>query len=183
MDGGLADNLGVQRLLDHALGGGLRSTFSEVEVPPGSIRKLVLITVNSERDPSFNIDQSDQVPSMLQVVDSLLFGTGARATRETQGFLRDTIDQWRRALAADAGGPEGAFAADAKIYVVQVNLRDAPGDAARRRLLQVPTAFSISADEVGELIEAGGNVLRASPDFKAFMESLSPPVEMRSPPR
>ncbi len=90
VDGGLSDNLGVQRLLDRALaGGGLRESFSEVGIPPGSIRKLVLITVNAERDPSFNIDTSDKVPDMLQVVDSLLFGTGARATRETQEFLRD----------------------------------------------------------------------------------------------
>ncbi len=177
VDGGLADNLGVQRLLERALGGGLRNTFSEVDVPAGSIHKLVLITVNSERDPSFNIDQSDQVPGMLQVVDSLLFGTGARATRETQEFLSDTIDQWRRALAAGAGGPGDAFAPDAQIHVVQVNLRDAPGEDSRRRLLQVPTAFSISPGEVNELIEAGGSVLRDSSDFKTLMNSLSPPLQ------
>ncbi|WP_432206220.1 hypothetical protein, partial [Escherichia coli] len=71
------DNLGVQRLLDRALaGGGLHETFNESGIPPGTIRKLVLITVNAERDPSFNIDMSDKVPNMAQVVDSLLFGTG-----------------------------------------------------------------------------------------------------------
>jgi len=173
VDGGLADNLGVQRLLDRALaGGGLRQTFSEVGIPPATIRKLVLITVNAERDPSTNIDMSDQVPNMAQVVDALLFGTGARATRETQEFLRDITQQWRQALAAGSTGSGDAFAPDAEIHVIPVNLRDAPDDVARRRLLQVPTAFSISHEEVTDLIEAGGSVLRHSPEFRALVQSL-----------
>ena len=176
VDGGLADNLGVQRLLDRTLGGGLRSAFTEVEVPPGSIEKLVLVMVNSERDPAENIDQSDTVPGVKQVVDTLLFGTGARATRETQEYLRDTIDQWRKALAARAPGLSESFAPGAQIHVVQVNLRDAPDDIARNALLQVPTAFSISDADVSALIEAGASVLHHSADFKALMRSLQPPV-------
>ena len=176
VDGGLADNLGIQRLLDRTLGGGLNNAFAEVNMAPGSIRKLVLITVNSERDPAFNIDQSDTVPGPLQVVDSLLFGTGARATRETQEYLQDITDQWRKALAARAPGLTEAFAPDAQIHVVQVNLRDAPDEAARRRLLQVPTAFSISHSEVTELINAGGSVLRNSAEYKTLMQSLAPPI-------
>jgi NTE family protein len=174
VDGGLADNLGVQRLLDRALaGGGLRETFSEVGIPPGTIRKLVLVTVNAERDPSENIDMSDQVPNMAQVVDSLLFGTGARATRETQEFLRDITQQWRQSLAAGPTGSSDAFAPGAEVHVISVNLRDAHDDVARRRLLQVPTAFSITSEEVTDLIEAGGSVLRHSPEFRALVQSLA----------
>jgi NTE family protein len=175
VDGGLADNLGVQRLLDRALaGGGLRQTFSEVGIPPATIRKLVLITVNAERDPSENIEMSDQVPNMAQVVDALLFGTGARATRETQEFLRDITRQWRESLAS--GNGTDAFAPGAEIHVIPVNLRDAPDDVARRRLLQVPTAFSITQDEVTDLIAAGGSVLRNAPEFRALVQSLQHPM-------
>ncbi|EJE49094.1 putative esterase of the alpha-beta hydrolase superfamily [Acidovorax sp. CF316] len=173
VDGGLSDNLGVQRLLDRALaGGGLRESFSEVGIPPGSIRKLVLITVNAERDPSFNIDTSDKVPDMFQVVDALLFGTGARATRETQEFLRDITEQWRKTLATHPHAGGDVFAPNAEIHVVPVNLRDSPDDVARPRLLQIPTAFSIEQHEVTDLIEAGGSVLRHSPEFRALVKSL-----------
>jgi len=176
VDGGLADNLGVQRLLDRALAnGGLRQTFSEVGIPPATIRKLVLITVNAERDPSVNIDMSDKVPNMAQVVDALLFGTGARATRETQEFLRDITRQWQRSLASGPTGANDVFAPDAEIHVIPVNLRDAPDDIARRRLLQVPTAFSITSEEVTDLIEAGGSVLRHSAEFRALVQSLLSP--------
>ena len=116
------------------------------------------------------------LPNMVQVVDSMLFGAGAHATRETQEFLRDTIDQWRKSLAAGAPDLGDSFAPDAQIHVIQVNLRDGPDVLARKRLLQVPTAFSISSDEVSELIEAGGNVLRHSAEFKALMKSLSSPT-------
>ncbi|MCO5357921.1 patatin-like phospholipase family protein [Acidovorax kalamii] len=177
VDGGLADNLGVQRLLDRALaGGGLRQTFSEVGIPPGTIRKLVLITVNAERDPSVDISQSDKVPNMAQVVDALLFGTGARATRETQEFLRDITRQWQQSLANGSPGSTDVFAPDAEVHVIPVNLRDAPDDIARRRLLQVPTAFSITSEEVTDLIEAGGSVLRHSPEFRALVQSLLRPA-------
>lgn len=173
VDGGLADNLGVQRLLDRALAGGdLRRTFSEVGIPPGTIRKLVLITVNAERDPSVDINQSDKVPNMVQVVDALLFGTGARATRETQEFLRDITAQWQKTLADRSTTISDAFATDAEIHVIPVNLRDAPDEVARRRLLQVPTAFSITSDEVTDLIDAGGSVLRHSPEFRTLVRSL-----------
>ena len=45
-------------------------------------------------------------------------------------------------------------------------------DLSRRRLLQVPTAFSIAHEEVTDLIEAGGSVLRHSPEFRALVQSL-----------
>ncbi len=179
VDGGLVDNLGVRRLLDRAMaGGGLRNSFSEVGIPPGSIRKLVLITVNSERDPSTNINLSDKVPGMLEVVDALLFGAGARATTETQEFLADLTRQWRAEIQSGKGrrGAD-AFAADAEIHVIQVNLRDAPESAGRRQLLQIPTALSISGDEVDNLIAAGGHILRNSPEFKALEKALG--VERR----
>lgn len=172
VDGGVADNLAVRRLLDRALlGGGLRESFEEVGIPPGSVRKLVVISVNSARDPANNIDQSDRVPGVRQVADTLLFGAGARATLETQEFLLDTARQWREDLRRRGTGAD-AFAADAEIHVVQANLRDAADGELRLRLLQVPTAFSISDEEVTRLIAAGRSALQRSADFQALKRSL-----------
>ena len=68
-------------------------------------------------------------------------------------------------------------ARNAEIHVIQVNLRDAPESAGRRQLLQIPTALSISGEEVDNLIEAGGHILRNSPEFKALRESLGVVVQ------
>lgn len=178
IDGGLADNVGVRRLLDRALSGrGMGATFSEVKIAPGSIHRLVLITVNSERDPARRVDQSDKVPDTAEVVGALLFGAGSRATGETQEFLADVARGWQRAI--NEGRREGlsGFASDAEIFLVQVNLRDAPEGESRRRLLQVPTAFSITDAEVTSLIAAGRQVLRASKGFQALRKSLDLPAE------
>lgn len=173
VDGGVADNLAVRRLLDRALvGGGLRQSFEEVGIPPGTVRKLVVISVNSARDPANNIDRSDRLPGVRAVADTLLFGAGARATLETQEFLLDTARQWREDLKVRSAGGIDVFAADAEIHVVQVNLRDAADGELRLRLLQIPTAFSISDEEVTRLIAAGRSALQRSPDFRALRESL-----------
>lgn len=172
VDGGVADNLGVRSLLDRSLSeGGIRRTLRDI--PKGTVRKLVLITVNAERDPSERIDESDKVPTTLQVVDAMLFGTGARATQETLAMLGDLARQWREELRAASDG-QSAFAKDAEIHVINVNLRDAPEAMERSRLLQIPTAFSIPAEDVTRLIHAGRQVLQASPGFQELLQSLPP---------
>lgn len=164
----------MRRLLDLALsGGGIDAAFSEVRIAPGSVHRLVLVVVNSERDPARNIDESDQVPGTSEVVDALLFGAGNRATVETQEFLADVARRFKDDLRTGHRWP--SFAADAELYLILVNLRDAPGES-RRALLQVPTAFTISNDEVTSLIAAGRAVLRASPDFQALKRSLGVPA-------
>ena len=42
------------------------------------MHKIVLVSVNSERDTADRIDQSDRVPGIGQVLDSLVFGAGSR---------------------------------------------------------------------------------------------------------
>jgi NTE family protein len=64
------------------------------------------------------------------------------------------------------------FASDAEIFLITVNLRDAPAGEGRRKLLQVPTAFTIRDTEVTQLIDAGRQVLRASPEYQALRKSL-----------
>lgn len=171
VDGGLADNLGVRQLLDRTLlGGGLRGALRDV--PPRTIRKLVLITVNSERDPAARIDASDRVPTTLQVFDALLFGAGARATQETLGMLSDAAHQWQAEMRARSGQQDDVFAPDAQVYVITLNLRDAPDRLDRNLLMQVPTAFTIAPGDVDRLIEAGREVLRESPGLRDLLRSL-----------
>jgi len=171
VDGGLADNLGLRSLLDRSQAdGGIRGSVRKVS--SAKIQKLVIIAVNAERDPTERIDASDRVPSTVQVMDTLLFGTGARATQETLGLLRDTAQAWRRELRDIAASDDDPFAPEAQIHVINVNLRDAPDLMGRRLLLQIPTAFSIPQEDVTRLIEAGRHILRESPEFKALVESL-----------
>ena len=71
----------------------MSANFSEVK--PGSLRRLVLVTVNSERGLSERVDSSDRVPSTTQVLESLIFGAGARETQVTLAMLNDDLQHWR----------------------------------------------------------------------------------------
>jgi NTE family protein len=171
VDGGLSDNLGMRALLDRLLAGGsIQASFRDA--PPGSIRRLILIAVNSERDVAEKIDQSGRVPSTGQVIDTLVFGAGTRESQTTLAMLNDDVRRWSRELEALRGSQGSPFAPDAEIHVVSVSLRDVADPLRRRALLQVPTAFTIDPADVSRLKEAGREALRGSPALLRLRRSL-----------
>lgn len=172
VDGGLADNIGVRHALDTLMSQGGLIRLAQGNEARHAIRRLFVIVVNSERDPGYRIDLSDRTPSTVQVLDSLMFGSGSQGTRDTLALLRHAMRQWQRELRD--GDSESAFAPDAQLHVITVNLRDLRDHDLRQRLLRVPTAFTIADAEVTRLIEAGRDALRESPDFQALLASLGP---------
>lgn len=173
VDGGVVDNLGVRSLLDRALAAGsLSATFGAL--PPGSVHKIVLISVNSERDTTDRIDRSDRVPSNAQVLDSLVFGAGSRLTTETTAMLNDVTQRLSAELQSARKRPGSPFAADAEIHVVNVSLRDVHDASLRHAALRVPTALTIPPGQVRELRAAGRMALRDSAEFQRLRRSLNP---------
>jgi NTE family protein len=174
VDGGLIDNLGVRGLLVRAVAGGsLEASFQHL--PRGSVHKIVLVSVNSERDIGERIDRSDRVPGTGQVLNALVFGAGSRATGETLAAMSDNTQRWRQELEAARGKEDSPFAADADIHIISVSLRDLKDAATRSTLLQVPTALTILPWQVNQLQEAGRAALRASPEYQRLRASLQPP--------
>jgi len=171
VDGGLADNLGVRSLLDHTIASGsLRQSFARL--PTGSVHRIVLVSVNSERDLGDRLDDSDRVPNTPQVLDALVFGAGKRATTETSAMVVDAARRLAEELITDRGSAGSPFAADAQLHVISVSLGDVPDEALRRQLLQVPTAFTILPLQVRQLREAGRRTLRASAEFQKLVQGL-----------
>jgi NTE family protein len=171
VDGGLNDNLGIRRLLDRLVASGSLSTPFR-DAAPGSIRKLVFIAVNSERDPNESIDQSGRVPTIGKVVDSLLFGYGGQITQVTLAIMSDDAERWRRELAQQRGTAGSPFAADAELHAINISLRDVEDSGLRHMLLTVPTAFTIDPEQVRHLIEAGREALRGSAGFQQLRGGL-----------
>lgn len=184
VDGGVSDNTGARLMLDRLVAGGsIASSFPEA--PPGSIRRMVLVTVNSERDLAERIDASDRVPTTGQVVETLIFGAGARETQVTLAMLNDDDRRWQAELLRTRGQPGSPFAADAELHIVSVSLHDVPDDKIRHSLLRVPTAFTIESRDVQDLQKAGADALRETPAFKrlkaglATLDRSAPPAAAR----
>lgn len=171
VDGGVVDNLGVRSLLDRAVAAGsLSATFGGL--PPGSVHKIVLVSVNSERDTTDRIDQSDEVPTISQVLDSLVFGAGARLTTETTMLMNDVARRLSEELQAARTLPGSPFASDAEIHVINLSLRDLEDPGLRHALLRVPTALTVLPEQVRDLRAAGRTALRESAAFERLRHSL-----------
>jgi NTE family protein len=171
VDGGVTDNLGVRALLDRLIAGGsIRASWRKA--PPGSIRKLILIAVNSERDVAERIERSDRVPTTGQVLNTLVFGAGNRESQVTLGMLKDDMERWHRELIEERGTSGSPFSSDAELHVISISLRDVEDQVQRRSLLQVPTAFTIDPEQVRRLEQAGREALRRSPEFQHLRAEL-----------
>ncbi|SCK55639.1 NTE family protein [Variovorax sp. HW608] len=171
VDGGLADNLGVRGLVDHVTASGsLHESFHQL--PTGSVHKIVLVVVDSERDLADRIDESERVPSTAQVLDAMIFGAGSRWTAETTEIVKETARRAAEEVRAARGRDGSAFAPDAEVFVINLRLRDLQDARTRQRLLQVPTAFEILPSDSRQLQAAGREVLRASPEFQRLRRSL-----------
>jgi NTE family protein len=172
VDGGIVDNLGVRSLLERTVAAGsLGASFSGR--PPGSVRNIVLFSVNSERDTTDRIDKSDRVPSTSQVLDSLVFGAGSRMTTETTAMMSDVARRLSGELQAARSLPGSPFAADAEIHVINLSLHDLHDASLRHAVLRVPTALTILPGQVSELRAAGRLALRESAAFQQLRRSLN----------
>jgi NTE family protein len=138
----------------------------------------VLISVNSERDTAERIDQSDRVPSISQVLDSLVFGAGSRMTTETTAMMNDLSRRLSAELQTARSLPGSPFAADAEIHVINLSLRDLQDAGLRHALLRVPTALTILPGEVKDLRAAGRTALRDSEAFQRLRRSLNPSADL-----
>jgi len=172
VDGGLSDNLGVRGLMDRVtLGIG---QLRRGQISKGTVRKVAFVVVNAERDPSVNIDKSENVPTLSDVFDTIMFSTSGRVTTQTMQMVQDTGRHWATLRKSLNPQLQGLLAPDAQLHVVPVSLREAPAGLAvpRRHLLRIPTLFTVNRKDVDALIEAGRQTLRQNPEYQALLQGL-----------
>lgn len=182
VDGGVSDNLGLRRIADYVVqAGGIRAVLAllsagesaGVRIP----RRVVFLSVNSETRVPPDFESSAEVPGTLDVLGALIKGNLGRHSRETALVFDDAIEQWRTDLRRDD--------ADVDIFRIEVNLHGLEDAALRERVLAIPTAFRISADDRELLRVAARSALDESAEMRRFLQSVprhgsaaaSPPAE------
>ena len=66
-----------------------------------------------------------------------------------------------------------ALSQSVELYVIDASLRAHPEPKLREKLLAIPTAFTLPADEVDELVSAARRILRGSAEFDRLLRDLS----------
>jgi NTE family protein len=163
VDGGVADNLGVHRILSEVIEAGGATQLardSGVELP----EHIVYIIVNAQAEADHHWDSVRSVPSLTTIL-RLVSSTGIdRYNFETIELLRDSVVQWEAQL-AKAGQTLHP-------YVVEIAF-DNLADAEEREYFNgIKTSFDLDDTTVDRLIDVGGRLLRESPDFKQFMAAM-----------
>lgn len=170
VDGAVSDNLGLRRIADYVLqAGGVRAVLQLLQLdaaqPVAIPRRIVFLSVNSERRALSKMETSGSVPGTAAVLGALVNGNLGRHSRETELVFNEAIDHWRAELQVDG--------ADVDVYMIEVDLAHLADAALRERVLAIPTAFRISDADRQSLVLAARASLAASGEFERFMQSVA----------
>jgi len=164
VDGGLTDNLGLQPLNDRLVTGeGLWSLMKLLGQPKAT--KVILVVVDSSAYLPTKWDMSPDIPSFSAVIDATTSALINNASFETLEYLRAHKDAWaEEARVSRCREMEDCFPLDFKIVLFRL---DDDNDLLRReRLLSLPTGFTLSPQQINDVIEATGEIVRRHPDMK-----------------
>ena len=167
VDGGLADNLGMQSLIDDIVAVGGASRLMEL----GGLqrtKRLVVIVVNSAASRGEEWNRREAVPGMLTSILALGDRSGERADHQTMEAFRHALESWKKSK-READQISGD---SADYYFIHVGF-DALADASERSFFRsLLTTFTLPDSTVDRLVAAGGTILRDSPEFKRLLTDL-----------
>jgi NTE family protein len=180
VDGGVSDNIGVRGVLEALeeldASGAFRS-----EVGFGVIDRIVLVVVNAHSAPSTRWDRREKPPGFFTQLMQSASVPLQRYSFETVETMKDRAETWARIRELRVAKEQlaGATAAEAEAKVRNIELRvmdisfDAINDPEeRQRFLNLPTSFSLPAEDVDGLRDIAGTLMRQSEDYRSIVKAM-----------
>ena len=181
VDGGLSDNMALYSVVE-TLQEMMDNPAYRADLRENGLRRVAIVIVNARSALSFGFDQVPVAPGPVELLVQSISVPMDRYSSESVAALRDVVNEWRlrQRLQADArrlGRPVPAAdelpAVD--FSIVEVSF-DAVADPQLRAYLQgLPTSFALPEEAVDRLRETAATLLRESPAFRKFSESLNSP--------
>lgn len=160
IDGGLTDNLGLQSLLDTTEINSSEALYDRYG--QGSIKKIVIISVNAQTLLNRDIDRSANVPGFRPVLDAVINIPIDRNSQDTLRRFYDYANFWNRTKAAH----------EPDLYFVSINLPDLPPSPLRERVMSIPTTFFLPQEDVRHLKAAAAQLLQQSSEYRRLVRDL-----------
>jgi NTE family protein len=165
VDGGVSDNLGLRAIFDGML---VKEATLQASDKPSRMRKVVILFVNAEHRPKENWDTKPFPPGLLSLGVRSSSIPMARYTYETIELMREKLDQWKDLAAKRSDGKSPL-----DFYLIEVSFEQLPEASEQQYFLDLPTSFTLPPEAVDRLRDAGGRILRESPDFKRLLADLA----------
>jgi NTE family protein len=161
VDGGIADNLGLRPFYNSLLlEGDPRQTFRDLGHP--DVRHVLIISVNSFANPKAKWSLKRAAPGLSEVIGSISSDQIGRYNYDTIDIVRYSFEHWTKQVST----PQRPVTFD----FVEVSFNAVHDEDQRQALNSIGTNFDLKDDQVDLLISAAGEVLRGSPEFRAFLE-------------
>ncbi|MCB2191354.1 MAG: patatin-like phospholipase family protein [Deltaproteobacteria bacterium] len=166
VDGGLADNLGLDYILASLARGALYDRLPK-------IKRLVVITVNSQVNPPQGIDLESDPPGTLEVA----FKTGTvsmeNLTLERSQKTRERLAELlkKRLQETGAKGVQGG-ARLPKTYYIELNLGDETDPERLKKLMAIPTSFHLKPSQVEMMIHEAASLLEKNRSWHKLLSDL-----------
>jgi predicted acylesterase/phospholipase RssA len=181
-DGGLIDNYGLSGITIARAG----QTTPYGPLPPEqaiNLRRMMFLVVDAGQGPQGDWSKTLPGPSGKELVGAVVDALVEANSNASYTAFQATMENWRSAIvrwrcglkAAEVrrlrghGGPWNCR--DLKITVGRVAF-DQLGAERARELNKVPTSFTLPAQTVDALTQAGGDALVANPVFRRFLEEM-----------
>lgn len=171
LDGGLADNLGINALRTTLLQpyNGLGFLYA---LNTGKFKKLVVIVVNARADPPNAIYQQTSVPGLVSAINAVTSVPIDANTTNSQASMTELLTE----IAQFADVP-GSKATDLRLYGVTVDFDQLPADTPEHRKLRdevksVPTTWTLTDRQLAQIQEAAHLLLRSDPCYAALVHDL-----------
>jgi NTE family protein len=181
VDGGVSDNLGLRGVLDFIEGIEASHMLGQ-PTPLDSVRRMVIVVVNSMSSPRTNWDETEDAPGSLEI---MLKASGVPIDRysfESVELLRDITSRWQtlrriRDSPAFTKGKDESLkevinAPDISLYAIDVSFGELADKKERDYLNNLPTSFALPDEAVDRLRASGGAILLASPEFQRLLKDV-----------
>jgi NTE family protein len=164
VDGGITDNLGLRAIQEIVeMGGGVTALNARMNRKQAS--QMMLISIDASTAPESNMDLIEEQPSVADVLSAVTDVQLRLYNRSTIDLVERSLDRWTEQMSVD-----GNFFAPYFVKLQFNDLRKSQKDILQFQFLnKIPTSFSLTKEEVDELIKTGRELLLNNPEFKRFM--------------
>lgn len=170
VDGGLADNTGLNALLENVvIHGGLRRLGQAARLV--NVRKRVIIVVNAQVAPQDSEEDSPRTPGFLRQLRSLVNIPIDRHAEAKVQHLADSVRTWKMEL-SDAKGSSGLQMLD-DFHVIEINMSRARDSAQAKQLQHIPSGLSIEPEQLTQIRAFVRDELAANRHWKELLNEFS----------
>jgi len=180
MDGGLADNIGVRYITDN-----FNHSSGFLFQRKTAINELIIIIANAKTQPPESLDKKESPPNLIDVAYKTATVSMDNYSFESIQMISDILKISERAAKVildcqavidkqcRSGYKLPIMGHDFKVSVIEINFLNVKDSVKRQRLLSLPTSFSLSKEEVDELISVGKELLDQSKAFKEVITRIN----------